>query len=444
MTSRNPECGQKYGDDHWEQLDVLESSPSTDLLMRAANYEAYSAERKHAEKIVETLGCHTLAIVLAGSYIADELCEFDEYLNIYDKNWEKVMKNYEFTQDKSRYSTVFATFEASMAVLEAERSEISSDALEILDVLSALSASNVPVALFKEAWEGIARLSEITDLDKLESLSDWHVRRLPLFLQAAVTDWDWCRVTSACNRLKALSILEISGRGPARKLTMHTLAHDWLWQRQTRQEMENSWTSTGSALSMSLLFNKEGYAHVNEYRSHLGYYIAAWRKYELCPESELPVLQIVYRCAVALDGIRDDRLALQCLDAIASVHRKCNEEKEMRHLGFYKLRARSRLRNGNSKGSIEMLDQILSLQETLAEDHPDRLASQHALAGAYRANGQVKQAVALLEHVVKVKESFMAEGHPSRLASQHALAGAYGADGQVERSEVLLRLLELD
>jgi hypothetical protein len=228
MTSRNPECGRVYGRDHCEQLAVLAHSPSTDLLMKAANCEVYSTERERAEKIVETLGYHTLAIVLAGSYIADELCEFDEYLNIYDKNWEKVMKNYEFTQDKSRYSTVFATFEASMAVLEAERSEISFDALEILDVLSALSASNVPVALFKEAWEGIARLSEITDLDKLESLSDWHVRRLPMFLQAAVTDWDWCRVTSACNRLKALSILKISGRGPARKLTMHTLAHDWL------------------------------------------------------------------------------------------------------------------------------------------------------------------------------------------------------------------------
>ena len=71
---------------------------------------------------------------------------------------------------------------------------------------------------------------------------------------------------------------------------------------------------------------------------------------------------------------------------------------------------------------------MVKVQETtLAENHPDRLASQHALAGAYEANGQVMEAVGLLEHVVKVRETTLAENHPSRLASQHALAGAYQA-----------------
>src|SRR5438270_447986 len=36
----------------------------------------------------------------------------------------------------------------------------------------------------------------------------------------------------------------------------------------------------------------------------------------------------------------------------------------------------------------------------LAQDNADRLLSQHVLAGAYQANGQVKEAVQLLEHVV--------------------------------------------
>ena len=53
---------------------------------------------------------------------------------------------------------------------------------------------------------------------------------------------------------------------------------------------------------------------------------------------------------------------------------------------------------------------------------PSRLASQHKLVGAYQANGQVKEAVALLEQVVKIREQALAEDHPSRLASQHSLA----------------------
>ena len=48
-----------------------------------------------------------------------------------------------------------------------------------------------------------------------------------------------------------------------------------------------------------------------------------------------------------------------------------------------------------------LLERVVKIREqSLAGDHPDRLASQHALAGVYEANGQVKGAVALLERVV--------------------------------------------
>ncbi|OJJ59198.1 hypothetical protein ASPSYDRAFT_31810 [Aspergillus sydowii CBS 593.65] len=53
---------------------------------------------------------------------------------------------------------------------------------------------------------------------------------------------------------------------------------------------------------------------------------------------------------------------------------------------------------------------------------PSRLASQHALAGAYQNNGQIKQGVELLEQVVAVWERTIAEEHPDQLAPQHALA----------------------
>ena len=66
------------------------------------------------------------------------------------------------------------------------------------------------------------------------------------------------------------------------------------------------------------------------------------------------------------------------------------------------------------------------------------MASQHALAGAYQANGQVKEAVSLLQQVVQIKEQILAEDHPSRLASQYALAGAYQANRQVKEAVSLL------
>ena len=51
------------------------------------------------------------------------------------------------------------------------------------------------------------------------------------------------------------------------------------------------------------------------------------------------------------------------------------------------------------------------------EDHPSRLASQHALVGVYRADRQVKEAVKLLEQVIAIEEKVLKEDHPDRLAS---------------------------
>jgi tetratricopeptide (TPR) repeat protein len=95
--------------------------------------------------------------------------------------------------------------------------------------------------------------------------------------------------------------------------------------------------------------------------------------------------------------------------------------------------------DGQVQKAVELLEHIVKVEEkTLAEEHPSRLTSQHALARAYQADGQVRKAVELLEHIVTVEEKTLAEEHPSRLASQHALAMAYQADGQVRNAVELL------
>ncbi|RKK80893.1 hypothetical protein BFJ68_g17682 [Fusarium oxysporum] len=95
--------------------------------------------------------------------------------------------------------------------------------------------------------------------------------------------------------------------------------------------------------------------------------------------------------------------------------------------------------DGQITEAVKLLEHVAAVEETtLAENHPDRLASQHALAGAYQANGQIKEAVKMLEHVIAVRETTLAENHPSRLASQHELAGAYQANGQIKEAVKLL------
>ena len=68
--------------------------------------------------------------------------------------------------------------------------------------------------------------------------------------------------------------------------------------------------------------------------------------------------------------------------------------------------------------AVELLEVVVKVRhKVLKLEHPSRLASQHALALAYQADGQVQKAVELLEHVVAVEARTLRDGHPSRLVS---------------------------
>ncbi|KAG7423531.1 Kinesin light chain 2 [Fusarium oxysporum f. sp. raphani] len=101
--------------------------------------------------------------------------------------------------------------------------------------------------------------------------------------------------------------------------------------------------------------------------------------------------------------------------------------------------ARAYQANGQIKEAVKLQEHVVAIhKKTLAESHPDRLASQHELAIAYQANGQIKEAVKLQQHVVAIHEKTLAESHPDRLASQHELAIAYRANGQIKEAVKLL------
>jgi hypothetical protein len=58
------------------------------------------------------------------------------------------------------------------------------------------------------------------------------------------------------------------------------------------------------------------------------------------------------------------------------------------------------------------------------------VASQHALARAYLADGQINKAVARLEEVVAVESGTLPEDHPDRLASVLAPENDWEVTGQ--------------
>ncbi|KAH6871049.1 hypothetical protein B0T10DRAFT_592798 [Thelonectria olida] len=142
------------------------------------------------------------------------------------------------------------------------------------------------------------------------------------------------------------------------------------------------------------------------------------------------------RCLYA-DGRMQE--AVKLLEHVVAIEEEALAEDHPDRLASQHALAGAYEANGQIKEAVKLLERVVAIrEEALAEDHPDRLASQHALAGAYEANGQIKEAVKLLERVVAIREEALAEDHPDRLASQHGLARAYQANGQVEEAIGLL------
>lgn len=90
--------------------------------------------------------------------------------------------------------------------------------------------------------------------------------------------------------------------------------------------------------------------------------------------------------------------------------------------------------DGQIGKAIELLEYLVTVQGRTVAEHPDRLASQHELARAYKADGQIPKAVELFEYVATVRGRTLPENHPDQLASQYELAGAYGANGRISEA----------
>ncbi|KAH7092522.1 hypothetical protein FB567DRAFT_625504 [Paraphoma chrysanthemicola] len=437
MTSRIPQCSQ-YSTVPAEALEGLDDEHSTQLLLKAAHVpeEQWQSCGKHAQKIVQLLGSHTLALIQAGAYIAEGYCQLDEYPERYERQRKRLLEHYP-DQQQSRYRDVYATFEASADVLNSNKA--GQDALDLLAILGMLHSSILPLQVFADAWRRAARVSKRSSkLNELGSLGQWHVSQLPAFSAPQAYEWDDFRLKKATALLATLSLVTRHRQDKLDGLSMHPLAHAWARDRLQTQQRKQAWLSTGCVLAMSQRQLDTWQVYERELRPHLQSFLAPRVEQMFSYTSHDAILAILLRCGWALDKMRDDD-RLEVL--LAGIYRELQinpEDPSEAHVKIWDLAARNLKHMGHIKGAVVLLEYAMKVRETLAETHPERLRSQHVLAGAYKSDGQTMEAIALLEHIVKVGETTLAETHPNQLASQHELAKAYRANGQKKEAIALL------
>jgi tetratricopeptide (TPR) repeat protein len=441
ITSRIPQCS-KYSTLPAEALEGLDIEHSTQLLLKAACVldEAWPSCEEQAQAIVALLGSHTLALIQAGAYIAEGYCRLEQYPERYRRQRKRLLKHYP-EQEQSRYRDVYATFEASADVLRSSDSEAGQDALDVLGILSMLHSGMLPLAVFVDAWTGAkqALQAEGTETDEMDALTPWHVSQLPQFIDGEADEWDDYRLHKASALLVSLSLVTRHRFDELDGLSMHPLAHAWARDRLGKEQQEASWVRAGCLLALSRGHAETWQMHEKELRPHVQAFLSPSAEVMFSYGPRAMILPILLKCGWALNTMREDGKLESLLEGMYRIFQITPLEPSDKHGAIWDLAARNLGYMGDARRAAALLEHVVKVRETtLAETHPSRLASQHALAGAYDANGQTEEAVALLEHVVKVRETTLGETHPSRLASQYALALTYDANGQTEEAVALL------
>ncbi|MCJ1425649.1 hypothetical protein MMC29_003549, partial [Sticta canariensis] len=440
LTTRNPECG-VYNTVGVEKMGDLEPEQARELLLRTTDIEKSRwEERKNAAMaVVNTLGSHTLAIIQAGAFIKKKLCTLEGYPELFKKQKGQLLRRHS-NQKMSPYRNVYTTFEVSAEYLQNSKLPECLYALDLLHIFAFMHNSEISETIFHRASEYAFGLKDVgTSNDDALSLSVHHIARLPKNIQPGSSNsQDLLPWREACTVLASLSIITQHGDDDSFTISAHSLVHAWAKERQDDQSRCRAWQSAATIIALSCQ---------GRYR-YCPFYILIQSHVRACVDHEIEVYtknisdveaaQLLFQFAYVLDVMRDDssldflvqRVRLRLQDRFEANHEITLEIK------FFSGRVSQR--QGDFVETVHIFEEIVeNRSQALAEDHPDRLASQHALAGAYQANGQVGDAVELLEHVVKIEEK-LAEDHPSRLASQHGLAGAYQANGQVGDAVKLL------
>jgi hypothetical protein len=397
ITSRVSEC-KRYSPDANEALEGLEDKDSKELLLKAADIpeESWRSHNDQAEKVVQLLGSHTLALIQAGAYIAKGHCQLHEYPIVYQRQRERLLR-YRPEQARSRYYDVYATFEASAEVLEQSESEAAKDALCLLEILSMLDSAVLPLQIFQSAWDGGRKVLRTSrdKTSKIDAMSRSHVSRLPNFLAAESDEesdeWDSFRLIEASFKLVSLSLIMQHDLKGSIGLSMHPLTHAWFKDRQDPEQQGISWLTTGCVLVLSRPNSTIWQTQERRLLPHIQSYLNIKIRRVLLSGSEAIIVPILLECGWALLDMRQDSRLSHLLEDMFTELNKNPEEPSKESLPLYDLQARSWSNIGKNKKAVSLLEQMVEIRTTtLAADHPSRLASQHELALAYLANGQVK------------------------------------------------------
>jgi tetratricopeptide (TPR) repeat protein len=474
MTSRNPMCRQ-YSTIGAVALEGLDITHSTQLLLKAAQISEVSwpSHTVISHNIIKLLGSHTLALIQAGAYISAGYCRLDQYAERFQQHRRQLLEHYP-DQQRSRYSDVYATFEASADALKRSQGESALDALSLLGILSMLHSSVLPLQLFQDAWAGaklvlqrepttfdVIRLQQaprrsrrfqlpwvsskqkpvheaLSDQD-IDRLQEEHVSRLPEFLGVQLQHWSDHRLKRARALLVSLSLVTMHQTNEDDGLSMHPLVHAWARDRQDVKHQQHAWISTACTIAFSRGISNLWRSNKELLRPHLQVLIPPVPLVLFSYETPQLMLPILLHCGWILNVTWEQKILQQLLNSVYQALNITPENVIEEYMPIWRLAASVAVSLSRTVLAIFLLERITTWDQiALAEADPIRLASQYNLGRAYNINGQPEKAISILENTA-INYKKIDTHRDWLLSTLYELNGAYNATGRSQKAVTLLK-----
>lgn len=470
VTSRITQCIRHNTVGHWD-LQSLDSAESLKLLLRAANVpeEEWPAKEVPARKIVECLGSHTLALIQAGSYVKSKRCTLAEYPDVFERKGQKLLE-FGASQEGSRYSDVWKTFEVTAIALETPK-EANADAKRLLNTLSMLHFINFPIEVFEHTWkeahrivkkgleatadsgyisrvlfEGLSHVARYRSFgagkDYIQTLYADEVFRLLAdqisdFLPVLSDEWESDRIHDALDVLEDLALVQKSETQDGKVvISMHKLTHQWARERmKDPQTKRQAWLRAGSTIVFSNLTSWIWADPEIQLRPHARYFADNSKSFDIAGVRPDMAEKIVLFCAELLQVLREDEALEQFLNTIFEKLEKHGKSIMEISLPLCKVRAKNLYDMSRVKGAIDWWTRITEAEKMqFTSTKSERLESRHHLARALFLYGRRQEAVTLLQSVTTKCQERLDEEDPIRLAAEHDFADFCGLQGDTKRA----------
>lgn len=245
ITTRNPDfrCYGTARTNDSVELKGLKKDEALQLLLKEADVpRPWDASTEAAgNEITRTLGYLALALIQAGTSIYRKICDLKDYLQFHNDYRSKRRARPPSSASPDKEDRVYAAFDFSMTYLQTKNTNVSQDAVELLNILGFYHFEHIRVDIFTRAVENrLKTLLEPANSSLPSKLSNVISTRLqpppalPQFLRDDVETLQPYRVRRALHELYSLSLISYDGKDAS--FSLHPLTHSWARDRLSTSE----------------------------------------------------------------------------------------------------------------------------------------------------------------------------------------------------------------